>query len=192
MTLAYRVFVLDPKAKPGEGGHPGYLYRPQRTGRIDNANHYDTWYLSETPEGAIGEVFGNLAEWSDDMFLSRFVPSGRRVLGVFDMPDDTPLLDLDDANNLLQWGLRPRQVVIRDRAMTQGWALRIFQHRDGAGRRMYDGVKWWSFQRPQWTVFGIWVSLGQTAPFTYLHHEDLNVKHYAVDSVHRSLAKPIR
>ncbi|MBG6185514.1 hypothetical protein IWX65_003493 [Arthrobacter sp. CAN_A214] len=192
MTLAYRVFVYDPKAKPGQGGHPGHLHRPQRTGRIDNANHYDTWYLSEKPEGAIGEVFGNLDKWSDDMFLSKFVPGGRRVLGVFDIPDDTPLLDLDDANNLLYWGLRPRQVVIRDRPTTQTWALRMFRESDGAGQRKYDGVKWWSFQRPQWTVYGVWVPPGETPTFTYLHHEDLSLSHYAIENVRRSLAKPAR
>ena len=60
--LVYRVFFHDPGARPGDPGHALHLHRPQGAGRWDNPDLYDAWYFARSPEGAIGEVFGALAE----------------------------------------------------------------------------------------------------------------------------------
>lgn len=192
MTLAYRVFAYDSSAAAGESGHPHYLYKPQGKGRIDNPGHYDLWYLAEKPEAAIGEVFGDLPIWSEAMFETPYLPSGKRVLGVFDVPDDVALLDLDDANNLLEFNLRPTQVVARNRPSTQAWALRIFKDAKYDGTRKWAGIKWWSFQRPHWTVYGLWVPPGETMPHTFLRYEELDLHHTAVQDAGRSLTKQFR
>lgn len=54
-VLVHRVFPYSPDAAAGEPGHPLYLHRPQRAGRIDSPD-YDAWYLSRQPEEAVGEV----------------------------------------------------------------------------------------------------------------------------------------
>ena len=58
----YRVFPFDPDAAAGNPGHPDHVYWPaQGRNRLDNPDHYATWYYGATPEVAIGESFGNLA-----------------------------------------------------------------------------------------------------------------------------------
>lgn len=95
--LVYRVFAYDVASPVGTSGHADYVHRPaQGLLRLDNPNRYVTWYYGVTPEVAIGESFGDHAEWSDAMFETPWLPKGKRVLGTFEIPDDTPLLDLDD------------------------------------------------------------------------------------------------
>lgn len=67
---------------------------------MDNAHAYAIWYLSQTAAGAAGEAFGNFGTWRSSMFETPFLPSGRRALAVFEIDDDLPLLDLDNAREL--------------------------------------------------------------------------------------------
>jgi hypothetical protein len=65
----YRVVPWLPDAEPGQPGHPLHVDASrQGGGRADNPRHYRALYLSETPQGAVGEVFGDLAVWSQEMF----------------------------------------------------------------------------------------------------------------------------
>lgn len=187
--LVYRVFPYLPTAKPGESGGPMYLHRPQGRGRLDNPADYDTWYFGITPETAIGEAFGDLAVWREEMFEFPSLPGARRALGVFEIPDDTAVLDLDDARNLLDRGLRPTQVVARNRPTTQAWALRIFNETGPDGSRRWAGVRWWSFQRPHWTVIALWVTAGAAPIHSCLRVETLTIDHPAVVDAARSLGK---
>jgi hypothetical protein len=185
-VLLYRVFAYLASATVGTPGHPGYLHRPQGRGRLDNPSDYDGWYLSEQEAGAVGEVFADLLRWTDDMFAAPYLPGAKRALGTYEIPDDTGLLDLDDARNLLARGLRPTQVIERNRPATQAWALDIYNERKaGTGARLWAGVRWWSYHRPQWRVVGLW---GVTpAP---VRVDALDLAHPAVIDAARVLAKP--
>ena len=191
-VIVYRVVVHDPSAGRGEPGHAEYLHRPQGQGRLDNPRHYDLWYFAVLPEGAIGEVFGNLTEWTEGMFLAPYLPVGRRALARFEVPDDLDVLDLDDAKALLDRGLRPTQVVSRSRATTQSWALGIFNEAAQNGSRRWAGIRWWSFQRPQWPVIGLWVAPADTPVHNLVGVDQLTLAHPSVVDAARTLAKPIR
>lgn len=79
----------------------------------------------------------------------------RRALATFSVPDNLSLFDFDDAFSLLEIGMRPSQVVIRNKAYTQGKSAALFaeQHH---GEQKWAGVKWWSFHRPTWTNVMLW------------------------------------
>lgn len=166
--LLYRVFPHLPLARLGEAGHPMHI-RAQGSGRLDNPGYYKIWYLALEPAGAIAEAFGDLDEWTTEMFDCPLIAGSHRALATFLLRDDTPLLDLDDSRNLLARGLRPTQVIERNRAATQSWALNIFNERNDRGGRIWQGVRWWSHHRPQWRIIGYW---GDDAP-RLLNVEDL-------------------
>lgn len=184
----YRIFPYNPSADPGEPGHPDYIHWPAQGGnRLDNPGHYATWYYGVTPEAAIGESFGNYRLWSEPMLRVQSV--GRKVLGIYEIADDPGVLDLDDANNLLDWGLRPTQVIMRNRRATQTWALRIFSDTAHDGSRKWDGVHWWSFHRPQWRVYGLWHPETEPVPHRFVDHVDLDRDNHWVKSVEATLDK---
>lgn len=190
MALVYRVFPYDDSAGPGEPGHPLYLHKPQGRGRLDNPRYYDTWYFGATPEVPVGEVFGDLDAWTDEMFEFPALPNALRALGVYELPDDLNLLNLDDARNLLDRGLRPTQVISRVRAQSQAWALHIFQESAAAGGRRWDGVRWWSFHRPTWEVVAVWSEASAPLPFDFVGVEYLHVNHPVVVAASRTLGRP--
>lgn len=121
--LVYRVFPHLPTAERGDSGDAMYVHRPQGRGRLDNPDRYDIWYFGLTPETAVAESFADLAVWRAGMFDFPALPGARRALGVFDVPDEARILDLDDANAPRDRALRPTQIVSRIRPTTQAWAL---------------------------------------------------------------------
>lgn len=191
MALVYRVFPYDPAAGPGDPGHPLYLHKPQGKGRLDNPRFYDTWYFGQTPEVPVGEVFGDLPSWSDAMFEFPALPNALRAMGVYELADTLNLLDLDDAQNLLDRGLRPTQVIERVRANTQSWALRIFEESGPTGLRKWDGVKWWSFQRPSWEVTAVWHVPSEPLPMEFVAVEFLDVTHPVIRAAARTLGRTL-
>lgn len=184
--LLYRVFPYAGAAASGEPGHPLYLHRPQGASRLDNPKEYDCWYLAAEASGAIGETFGDLGVWVPGMFAFPLVAGAVKALGIYRIDDDTPILDLDDARNLLDRGLRPTQVIERNRSMTQAWALKIFQERNTGGDRRWNGVRWWSYHRPQWRIYGLW----EIEP-ACVEVQELNLEHPAVQHAAAALARPI-
>lgn len=78
------------------------------------------------------------------------LPGSRRALCTYELADQAPILDLDDASALVNWGLKPSEVVTRDRARTQAWALRVYEAESHAG------VRWWSYWNPDWGSLGLW------------------------------------
>ncbi|MEJ7648136.1 MAG: RES domain-containing protein [Nakamurella sp.] len=186
------MFARDPKAKPGQPGHHTYLHHPQGKGRIDNPHMYDAWYFAEKPEAAVGEVRGDVSVWSDEMFETPFLPGGRYALGRFRLPDNVALLDLDHASHLAERNLRPSEVVSRVRNTTQGWAASIFQEAQHDGSRKWAGVKWWSFQRPQWVVFCLWVPRGAALVHEFVDCDPLYVTDAAVIDAAAALTRPFR
>ncbi|HUH69543.1 MAG TPA: RES domain-containing protein [Mycobacterium sp.] len=181
--LAYRVFPHLPGARPGEPGHPLYEHRPQRGGRIDHPD-YHVWYLSRLAEAACGETFGNLARWDSSMLKFPQLPGARRALGVYELPDDLRVLDLDDPAQLVRLGLRPTQIVIRNLSVTQAWGHRIWSETDPhTGERAWQAVVWWSYHRPIWTVLASWLRP------ELIRVEPLNLEHPALIDAAKALGR---
>lgn len=183
--LAYRVFPYLPTARSGRPGHPLYEHRPQRGGRIDHPDYF-VWYTARQPEAAVGESFASLATWADSMFDFPQLQA-RRALGIYRLPDELAVLDLDDPAELLKRSLRPTQIVARNLPVTQAWGHSIWDERsphDHAARR-WQAVQWWSFHRPHWTVLASWQrpTLHEVQP--------LSLEHPAVVDAAAALVRPL-
>lgn len=187
----FRVFAHHPSARPGTPGHPGYLQRQQVSGRWDNAQTYRAWYLSRTAMGAVGESFGNLGRWLPSMFETPYLPGGRRALAVFEVPDDLPILDLDDPSELARRQVRPSQIVKRNTGFTQPFALRAFREQNADGARLWAGLSWWSFHRPDWTNLMLWENEEVRPPQTLLRIEPLDLSSPAVVDAANELIRPV-
>ncbi|MFG1924211.1 RES domain-containing protein [Cryptosporangium sp. NPDC048952] len=183
--LLYRVIPYLETATAGTPGHPLYVSPHQSSGRLDNPTHYATLYFALEPSGAVGERFGDEVEWTDDTFRPAGVPGSVCSLVTYRLADHVPLLDLDDASNLAARGLRPTQVIERNRSATQGWALRIFSEQNHRGQRLWDGVRWWSFHRPAWRIVGYW----GTEPPVCLKAEPLGLGHPAIVDAGQELGR---
>lgn len=178
--LLYRVFPYLSGASAGQPGHPLYIHPAQGTGRFDNRSHYLAWYMAAEAVSAVGESFAHLSSWRNEMFEFPQIPGSRKALGIYDLPDDLPYVDLDDPQRLVDLGVRPSQVIARNRPYTQALALRIYVE----GR--CNGIRWWSFHHPQWRVYCLWEIGPKIAQI-----DALAVGHRAVDSAARTLAKTI-
>lgn len=183
--LVYRVLPYLPAAAEGTPGHPLYENRPQRGGRIDHPSYY-VWYLSRLAEAACGETFGNLGTWDASMLEYPKLDGARRALGVFELPDDLAVLDLDDPAQLVRLGLRPTQIVTRNPPVTRAWGHRIWSELDPhSGDRAWQAVSWWSYHRPVWSVLASW-----QRP-ELLRVEPLSVDHPALVDAAKALARLI-
>lgn len=177
--LLYRVFPHLSAAKKGEPGHPLYVHPAQGKGRWDNPTHYLAWYMSSEPTSAIGESFAALNTWREEMFEFPQIPGARRALGIYELPDGLPYVDFDDAATLLGLGMRPSQVIERNRPYTQAKALSIYE------AHSYNGVRWWSYHRPQWRIWCLWDINPKCEDV-----EALDVGHVAVRDAARTLVRP--
>lgn len=151
----YRVFPWLEDAPRGAAGHPLHVPTVQGAGRIDNPESYAVLYASDSAVGAVAEAFGNHATWTEELFLVPSLPGARRALATY-AADRVTILDLDDASALLERGLKPSEVVTRDRARTRRWALEVFRE------RRWDGIRWWSFHDPDRGSCGLWRTVGLT------------------------------
>lgn len=186
--LVHRVFPYLASAADGEKYSPTFV-PPQGVGRLDNADLYTCWYFASSPSGAVGEMFGEQREWSDGLLTVPYT-GARRVLGLFALPDNLNLLDLDDAQVLVDYKLRPTQVVEPNRSMTQRWARRIAtEYRPGTSVPAWDGVSWWSLQRPHWKLVAVFVRNGNANPASFVSHEPLGKNHPAVQDAMSSLKR---
>jgi hypothetical protein len=167
VTTLYRVLPWLPDAPDGEPGHP--LFVPGlAAGRIDNPEHYLALYCSDGPAGACAEAFDYKPAWDAAMLRGApSLPGSVKALATYTLDDVTPVCDLDDAGRLVALGLRPSQVVTRDRTVTRAWALRLF------AEAIWCGVRWWSYYDPRWGSHGIWgidlLSVNVVEPLTLRH-----------------------
>jgi RES domain len=150
-VLLYRVFPHVGGARPDEPGHPLFVEPRQGVGRWDNPGRYLVRYLAVSPAAAVGEAFANLSVWTPAMLHRPDLPGSQRCIGTYQFDETAnPLLNLDDAQVLLDRRLRPTDVVIRNRARTQEIAGGIFDE------ARWAGVRWWSYHRPQWPLVALW------------------------------------
>lgn len=178
--LLYRVFPFVPSAKKGEPGHPLYVHPAQGSGRWDNPTAYLAWYMASEPASAVGESFARVSVWRDEMFEFPQIPGAKRALGTYQLPDDLPYVDLDDADTLVKLQMRPSQVVERNRPYTQAKALEIHNE------RKWNAIRWWSFHRPEWRVWCLW---GIDPACSNV--DVLDVRHVAVQDAAKTLVRPI-
>ncbi|HUY10743.1 MAG TPA: RES family NAD+ phosphorylase [Candidatus Dormibacteraeota bacterium] len=152
MTL-YRVLLHDPSAAPTEPGGALYVPAQQGSGRIDNPAHYRVLYLGDSAAGACAEVFyrgAHRTAWTPTMLPLRRYPHLVRALASYELVETAPVCDLDDPERLLEFQLRPSQVITREYARSQAWALRLFHE------QRFCGVSWWSFHDARWKSVGLW------------------------------------
>lgn len=73
------------------------------------------------------------------------------MLGTY-IVDETanPVCDLDDPHELVARALRPTQVAMRNRTLSQRIA------RDVWAEDRWAGIGWWSYYRPQWQLHAYW------------------------------------
>jgi hypothetical protein len=142
----FRVFPFAPDAAPKFPG--GALFRPRGgSGRIDNPSLYSVLYAASEPECAIAEAFGDLAIWREEMLMRN---EFRYALATLAVSGRLPLWEMDDTQHLEMLGLKPSDVVRRERTKTQAWAARVF------AMKRYRGISWWSYYNPDWKVCGLW------------------------------------
>jgi hypothetical protein len=176
--LLYRTFPHLGSARAGQPGHPLYVHPNQGQGRWDNPAWYLALHMTQEPTSAVVEVFADLPDWSEDMFAFPEIAGARRALGVYRVADDLPYVDLDDAATLVARGMRPSQVVARNRPYTQAKALEIHQE------RRWSGLRWWSFHHPDWRVWCLW----DIKPVCE-EVQELDLDHPAVQDAATALAK---
>lgn len=136
----WRLMPWRAQAAPREPG--GALWFPrelQGLGRHDNPDRYGCLYVSEAAVSAVGEAlapFRATGALAPGMLVRAGLP-----LALARLELDAPgrLVDLDDPRVLSKWRLRPSGVATRARAVTQGYAARVF---DEAPRAV--GLRWWS------------------------------------------------
>lgn len=144
--ILFRVFPFDVTARPSEFGGPLFA-PPNGVGRIANPDLYRELYLSSTAAGALSEAFGRDDTWTPNTFTRENRPY---ALARYELPDETPVCDLDNAGRLLAYDLSPSDVVARDRDVTQRWAARIY------GSKKWVGIGWWSRYDSRWRSIGLW------------------------------------
>ena len=150
MPILYRVFPFLAGASPDAPGGALYI-PPQSGGRLDNPELYSVLYLSDAAAGAVAEAFGRFPEWTPAILAAcPALPGSVRAIARYRLAENTPLCNLDDSEQLREFGLRPSDVVSREYARTRAWARKIFE------RRVWAGVRWWSYYDPGWGSMGLW------------------------------------
>jgi hypothetical protein len=166
--ILHRVFPRDARAAPAEPGGPLFWPRGlQGHGRHDNPEIYACIYASEARISPVAEAlapFRGAGEVTEGM-LER---SGRPLaLATLELPDELPLIDLDDPPTLGAEELRPSQVATRRRSLTQAQAARLFEAHGRAG-----GLRWWSSLESLWINVTLFdraesvVAAGELEPLT--------------------------
>jgi hypothetical protein len=182
MRNLYRVVPYLPTAKRSERGHPLYLPISMGGNRVDNAGIYDVLYCGNRAEGAIAEAFGWKTVWDEGMLRGpRELFGSRQAFVTYSVSDEFSICDLDDAERLLRMHLRPSRVVTRDRAVTQRWALDIYQTKE------FVGVSWWSYYNPDWASIGLW----DTSLLVIANLDVLTWDHPALRAAADALNRPI-
>jgi hypothetical protein len=183
--LLYRVIPYLKQALAGRPGHPLYLNPAQGEGRLDNSDRYLIYYFSRESSGAIGEKFSRYQPWTEAMLDCGELDGGVYALATYWLPDDVPLLDMDNPATLQRLGIRPTQVVEPNRSATQEWVRLVYDEHNAQGRRRWDGLRLWSSHRACWSIVGYWGRLNPKV----LAIQVLKMEHPAVVDAGLSLGR---
>lgn len=144
--ILWRILPWDPSAALRDRGGALYVPRPfQGTGRHDNPDRYGCLYAAVNQVSPVAEV---LAQFRGESGLREGmleVEGSRLALAPLQLPDSAALIDLDDPAVLEREGLRPSEIATRRRAVTQGYAERLFDAYPEAA-----GLRWWSTLESSW------------------------------------------
>jgi RES domain len=144
-VILHRCLAWNERAAPDAPDGALWFPRPyQGEGRHDNPGVYGCLYLSEQPLSCVVEQLGRFRgqRLTPALLVRRGLPL---ALAELELPDDTPLVDLDEPAVLRRERLRPSRVATRDRAVTQPQGLALHEkHADAAG------LRWWSTFESQW------------------------------------------
>jgi hypothetical protein len=148
----WRALPLDKSARADEAGGPLWFPRErQGAGRHDNPDLYGCLYVSEEPVSAVAEQLAPF-RGTGALLPSMLVRLGLPLaLASLELPDEAPVVDLDDPAVLSAKSLRPSWVATRHRATTQIQAAEIH-----AAHPVAVAIRWWSIleaSQINWTVF---------------------------------------
>lgn len=184
---AYRISPWDPRGRNDQllGGLEA-VRAGQQSGRWDNSRLYGALYLSLSQAGAVAEVLGGHAEWTDSLFDSPGTGMRRHLLTV-DIDDALAgeLVDVDDARLLQQRGLRPSEVAGRSRTRTRTLAADLFS--EGV-----PGIRFWSYHRPEWTNVVLFVPPVTAASIEVVDAEVMHVDLPGVAAASEMLCRVVR
>lgn len=124
----------------------GALYVPrewQGDGRHDHPDYYGALYMSRVQESAVAERIQSFRGQTLEDADLRLEGGDAYALAAFDDSALDGIVDLDDPAELARRQLRPSVVATRDRMVTRGIALRIFE--EGV-----QGFGWWSTLESAW------------------------------------------
>lgn len=182
MLNLYRVLPYVSGARKGNLGNPLYFPPNQGLARVDNSGHYHVGYLATSASCAVTESFGFLTTWDSHMLRPiKTLPDSQWAVVTYSVSEGDEIFNMDDASNLQKLKLRPSRVVTRDRAITQSWALKIYN--DGGSA----GVSWWSFYNPDWSCVGLW----NLSTLKIKDVDLLTLDHPCVEEASRSTNRPI-
>ena len=144
--ILYRCFAWDRNARSRRPGSA--LWFPRRyqgDGRHDNPEEYGCLYVTEVEVSAVVEQLASFRSQrlSPALLIRRGLPL---AVAAIELPDDAPLVDLDDPVVLADHELRPSRVATRRRDVTQPQALALHRSRPAAA-----GLRWWSTYESLWT-----------------------------------------
>jgi hypothetical protein len=144
-VILYRCFAWNERARPDRPDGALWFPRPyQGDGRHDNTDLYGCLYLSERPLSCIVEQLARFRgqRLSASLLRRRNLPL---ALAELELPDDAPLVDLDDPAVLRRERLRPSSVATRAREVTQPQARALHEAHPAAA-----GLRWWSTFESLW------------------------------------------
>jgi hypothetical protein len=153
----------------------------QGTGRFDLAER-SVWYLSESPVHAVSEVLqGFRSRPFLDGALRRF--GHPLALVEVNLSDEAAegIVDLDDAAELLRFGVTPGTLASEDRSRTQRVAEQVYA--SGA-----TGLRWWSALSGDWHAVVLFLDRVPVEELEIGTPELLTRDHPAVASACRHLA----
>lgn len=160
LTTLHRVTWVDeawPTLRAADLGHPSFVpVERQRHGRFDNNTSYAGLYLASSPVAAVAETFHDDEIWLHEEIVRPSAHGAPRCLVSYQVTEGATFFDFDDAGTLLGLGLRPSEIVGRDRDRTQRIARDLWGRRDDLG---IAGLTWWSYVRPQWAITMAWSEL---------------------------------
>ena len=179
MTL-YRVFPWDPAATAGAPFSPQHISPSQGSGRFDHPRGA-VWYLAESPEHAVAEVLqGFRGRDFQPGMLRRFGHALAICAIELPLDPDSPIVNLDSAEELGQRDLVPSMLASDDRARTQAIAKRI--HAEGA-----TGMRWWSRLSGDWHTVVVFLDRDAPSAMTISTPTILDPGNTAVRSACRAL-----
>lgn len=182
---AWRRFPWNPEAAENQPFSAAFVPSTQGLGRFDlPGNATGVLYLAETPEHAVGEWLARFRrEGVAPADLLRWGYAQALVRITFSVAPDR-IADLCDAHLLATFGFAPDLLAVRDRAVTQPVAARLYA--EG-----YVGLRWWSAFGGEWHTIALFRDGLEQGHLRFETPEALRLDHPALAAAAEWLEVPI-